>query len=46
VAAPSYGDRSPSRTYQTTLNGITYHVAGSIYYRPVFSNGQVKFKVT
>ena len=36
----------PSGAYQTTMNGTTYYVSGSTYYEPVFSNGEVAYRVS
>jgi hypothetical protein len=48
VVSPPMGATVPSvppGAYQTTVNGTTYYVSGSTYYEPVFSDGQVVFKV-
>jgi hypothetical protein len=48
VVAPPAGamvPSPPSGAQQTTLNGVTYYVSGSTYYEPVFSNGEVVYRV-
>jgi len=48
VVSPPMGATVPSippSAYQTTVNGATYYVSGSTYYEPVFSDGQVAFRV-
>ena len=48
VVAPPAGamvPSPPSGAHQTTVNGVTYYVSGSTYYEPVFSNGEVVYRV-
>jgi hypothetical protein len=48
VVAPPAGAMAsspPSGAYQTTVNGVTYYVSGSTYYEPVFSNGEIVYRV-